>query len=100
MASMTSSNKRQKTNKKSANGVNRLMLAHEQFIDKLESIRNDNTQNSGDKSTTSWKSKSEEIDYKLKCVKTYKELKKEGWRKERIENLFPELKGFSQSDSN
>ncbi len=76
------------------------MFAHETFLDKIESMKTTNVNNIEENSTTSWKSKSDEIDFKLKCVKTYNELKKEGWKNEKIEQKFPKLKGFYQSDDN
>ena len=77
ITSVTSS-KQQKTQKKGTNMVNKLMVAHKRFLKEIKQIKNNNNQNQEEKSITSWKNKLEEIDCKLKCVKTYKELKKEG----------------------
>ncbi len=98
--SLASSKKRKKTQTKNSNAVNKFMFAHETFLDKIESMKTTNVNNIEENSTTSWKSKLDEIDFKLKCVKTYNELKKEGWKNEKIEQKFPKLKGFYQSDDN
>jgi hypothetical protein len=90
LESLTGTQKRQRQGKRGGGYSDKFLTNESDFLAKLESLKSS--------TNDSWKSKSDEIEYKMKCVRTYKELKDSGWKRPKIHKTFPELKGFSESD--
>jgi len=91
LETLTSSQKKQQGSKRASNFTDCFLRSETNLLDKLEALKVDKNENS-------WENRCSNLEYKMKCVCTYKELKESGWKRQRIHKKFPELQGYSQSD--
>jgi hypothetical protein len=69
------------------------LVRHHQFIEGLERRKIELDEQRFEKETNSWRGKSDELDYKMKLLVQYNELKENyGWTDEQILKFYPDMK--------
>jgi hypothetical protein len=68
-------------------------VRHNAFLEKLEQQKLELEQKKEERATNSWKGKSEELDYKMKLIHQYNDLKNTyHWTDEQIVSFYPDMK--------